>query len=265
MPLLLSNHRLLARRRLALRPAHHPDRLCLGCEAVAGRGGHQHAQYKGDLDPDHTDPDELVVDQVARCGDRVDRVEAGLRRVAVHREGGAIGVETCKAGCAILRAVTYTNLTAGREAVEAALGHCDARPGGCHLLVEDDLLGGDLTCESAALEDQEGVVARGSIDAAEDQQDKAGEGIIDTVVLACTHFPLLKEELAQQLPARLTLIDSGAAIARRVEFLLADCAEAPTDYVPEHIAVFTKATLEAAQLAPALTRFNIYQQAYLNI
>ena len=88
---------------------------------------------------------------------------------------------------------------------------------------------------------------------------------MDVLVLACTHFPLLKEELAQQLPARLTLIDSGAAIARRVEFLLADCAEAPTDYVPEHIAVFTKATLEAAQLAPALTRFNIYQQAYLNI
>ncbi len=88
---------------------------------------------------------------------------------------------------------------------------------------------------------------------------------MDVLVLACTHFPLLKEELAQLLPARLTLIDSGAAIARRVEFLLADCAEASADYVPEHLAVFTKATAEAAQLAPALTRFNIYQQAYLNI
>lgn len=88
---------------------------------------------------------------------------------------------------------------------------------------------------------------------------------MDVLVLACTHFPLLKDELAGQLPARLNLIDSGTAIARRVEFLLADSAEAPVDYVPEHIAVFTKATAEAEQLAPALTRFNIYQQAYLNI
>lgn len=88
---------------------------------------------------------------------------------------------------------------------------------------------------------------------------------MDVLVLACTHFPLLKEELIQQLPAQLSLIDSGAAIARRVEFLFADCAEAPVGYLPEHIAVFTKATTEAAQLAPALTRFNIFQQAYLNI
>ena len=88
---------------------------------------------------------------------------------------------------------------------------------------------------------------------------------MDVLVLACTHFPLLKEELVQKLPARINLIDSGAAIARRVEFLLADCAKAPVGYVPEHIAVFTKATAEAAQLAPALTRFNIFQQAYLNI
>jgi glutamate racemase len=88
---------------------------------------------------------------------------------------------------------------------------------------------------------------------------------MDVLVLACTHFPLLKEELTQQLPERISLIDSGAAIARRVEFLLAEITETPVYYVPEHIAVFTKATVEAAQLAPALTRFNMLQQAYLNI
>lgn len=88
---------------------------------------------------------------------------------------------------------------------------------------------------------------------------------MDVLVLACTHFPLLKTELMQQLPASLTLIDSGAAIARRVAFLLADTPAAPADYVPEHIAIFTKETSEAKQLAPALTRFGIHQQAYLNI
>lgn len=93
-----------------------------------------------------------------------------------------------------------------------------------------------------------------------DQADK-----MDVLVLACTHFPLLKDELAQHLPAQLTLIDSGVAIARRVEFLLADAAEPPAGYIPEHLAVFTKATEAAERLAPALTDFAIYQQAYLNI
>jgi glutamate racemase len=88
---------------------------------------------------------------------------------------------------------------------------------------------------------------------------------MDVLVLACTHFPLLKDELAQHLPASLRLIDSGEAIARRVEFLLADSVEPPAGHVPEHIAVFTKATAAAEQLAPALTGFGIYQQAYLDI
>jgi glutamate racemase len=43
---------------------------------------------------------------------------------------------------------------------------------------------------------------------------------IDTVVLACTHFPLLIEELIQSVPSGITFIDSGEAIARRVESLL---------------------------------------------
>lgn len=39
---------------------------------------------------------------------------------------------------------------------------------------------------------------------------------IDTVVLACTHFPLLKSELAQSAPGVSYWVDSGEAIARRV-------------------------------------------------
>jgi len=93
--------------------------------------------------------------------------------------------------------------------------------------------------------------------------DRAEE--MDVLVLACTHFPLLKDELAQHLPAHLKLIDSGAAIARRVEFLLADAPEPPAGYLPEHLAVFTKVTEAAERLAPALTGFGIHRQAYLNI
>lgn len=42
----------------------------------------------------------------------------------------------------------------------------------------------------------------------------------DTVVLGCTHFPLLSEELMQVLPEGTRLVDSGAAIARRAAWLI---------------------------------------------
>ncbi|WP_367680586.1 glutamate racemase [Candidatus Fukatsuia anoeciicola] len=42
----------------------------------------------------------------------------------------------------------------------------------------------------------------------------------DTIVLGCTHFPLLIEELIQILPQGIQIIDSGAAIARRTFLLL---------------------------------------------
>ena len=38
---------------------------------------------------------------------------------------------------------------------------------------------------------------------------------IDTVVLACTHFPLIRGELAATVPHPVTFIDSGEAIARQ--------------------------------------------------
>lgn len=43
---------------------------------------------------------------------------------------------------------------------------------------------------------------------------------IDTIVLACTHFPLLSAELQQAYGRNINWLDSGAAIARRVQFLL---------------------------------------------
>lgn len=43
---------------------------------------------------------------------------------------------------------------------------------------------------------------------------------VDTVVLGCTHYPLLIEELRETLPDVAHWVDSGEAIARRVAFLL---------------------------------------------
>lgn len=45
---------------------------------------------------------------------------------------------------------------------------------------------------------------------------------VDAVVLACTHFPLLVDDLDEIAPHPVTWVDSGAAIARRVAHLLKD-------------------------------------------
>lgn len=43
-----------------------------------------------------------------------------------------------------------------------------------------------------------------------------GGAAIDTLVLACTHFPLLAEELATAFGPQVTLVDGAAGIARRI-------------------------------------------------
>jgi glutamate racemase len=41
---------------------------------------------------------------------------------------------------------------------------------------------------------------------------------IDTVVLACTHFPLLRDELRAAFPV-VSYVDGGPGIARRIAYL----------------------------------------------
>ena len=76
---------------------------------------------------------------------------------------------------------------------------------------------------------------------------------IDTVVLACTHFPLLADELAPALPA-VTFVDGGPGIARRIAFLTAG-QPWPTS-APEGIAVFTGGA-PAPTLTASLARFGL--------
>ncbi|WPP00671.1 glutamate racemase [Pseudomonas sp. HR96] len=42
----------------------------------------------------------------------------------------------------------------------------------------------------------------------------------DTIILGCTHYPFLKPLLAQMVPAPVSLIDTGAAVARQLQRLL---------------------------------------------
>ena len=78
---------------------------------------------------------------------------------------------------------------------------------------------------------------------------------VDTVVLACTHFPLVQDELATAAPRALMFVDGKEGIARRVAHLTRDQAWLPTP--SEGIAVFTGLFVEA--LRPALARYGLTQ------
>lgn len=44
----------------------------------------------------------------------------------------------------------------------------------------------------------------------------------DTLILGCTHYPFLKPLLKHMVPAHISLIDTGAAVARQLQRLLAE-------------------------------------------
>lgn len=50
-------------------------------------------------------------------------------------------------------------------------------------------------------------------------RDQPRGGEIDTVVLACTHFPLLEDELSAAFGGKVTFIDGAQGIARRIAYL----------------------------------------------
>jgi len=66
------------------------------------------------------------------------------------------------------------------------------------------------------------------------EQQDGGE--MDTVVLACTHFPLLADELREAFPG-LSWVDGGEGIARRIVHLTSE-QPGPAEY-PGGIAIFT--------------------------
>jgi glutamate racemase len=78
---------------------------------------------------------------------------------------------------------------------------------------------------------------------------------IDTVVLACTHFPLLSEELRTAFP-NIKYVDGGPGIARRIAHLT---REQPWPTTPtEGIAVFTSPGTHRP-LESSLARFGLGQ------
>jgi glutamate racemase len=82
-----------------------------------------------------------------------------------------------------------------------------------------------------------------------------GGDAIDTIVNACTHFPLVAEELAAAAPHAVNFVDGGLGIARRIADLTRG-QEWPTTPVAG-VAVFTRRDTASDALAPALARFGL--------
>lgn len=81
---------------------------------------------------------------------------------------------------------------------------------------------------------------------------------LDTVVLACTHFPLLVHDLMEQLPEIKHWIDSGEAIARRVHSLISQGDIPPASHA-DGIALFTRLDASIDDLRPALSKLQLQQ------
>jgi glutamate racemase len=92
--------------------------------------------------------------------------------------------------------------------------------------------------------------------------------MMDTLVLACTHFPLLRTQIQEwfvQQQMDVLMIDSGEAIARRVEYLMHELANNSVPSAPEHLALFTQETADIDQLKPALARYGFHRLDFIHL
>jgi glutamate racemase len=90
--------------------------------------------------------------------------------------------------------------------------------------------------------------------AAQGLREQPGGEDIDTVVLACTHFPLLEEELGKAFGPGVGFVDGAAGIARRIEFLTQG---QPFARAEPDIAVFTGENGSLDALRPALASYGL--------
>ena len=87
---------------------------------------------------------------------------------------------------------------------------------------------------------------------------------LDTIVLACTHFPLLKPHLVANTPRPIMWLDSGQAIARRVANLLTPPRNGAS-LPPSGMTVFTQAIDDLGPLQSTLNTLNIGHISFLDI
>lgn len=77
---------------------------------------------------------------------------------------------------------------------------------------------------------------------------------VDVVVLGCTHYPLVREQIAEALPATTQLVDTAAAIARQVNRLIPQ-ANNTTAFNPNNPRLHAYTTGAVSQLQNALNQW----------
>ena len=90
--------------------------------------------------------------------------------------------------------------------------------------------------------------------AASGLRNQPGGEAIDTVVLACTHFPLVEDELRAALGDNVMFVDGAQGIARRIAYLTQGQAFLRTS---ADVAVVTGGLARAGPLAAALKRYGL--------
>ena len=91
-------------------------------------------------------------------------------------------------------------------------------------------------------------------------RDQLGGDEIDTVVLACTHFPLLADDLAVAFGPGVRLVDGAEGIARRIAHLTEG---QPFARGEPDLALFTRDDARIESLAPVLAARGLTRRATL--
>jgi glutamate racemase len=85
--------------------------------------------------------------------------------------------------------------------------------------------------------------------------DQPGGERIDTIVLACTHFPLVEAELAAAASRPVRFVDGKEGIARRTAWLARNLEWPGT--APEGLALFTGRSTDLEAYRPGLARYGL--------
>lgn len=88
---------------------------------------------------------------------------------------------------------------------------------------------------------------------------------LDTVILGCTHFPLVKAELQQLLPNVRFFVDPGNGIANRVANLLGDFAANRPNLTKTNHAFCTQATDNLAQREQIMQKWGFERLSVLDL
>lgn len=89
---------------------------------------------------------------------------------------------------------------------------------------------------------------------------------LDTIVLACTHFPLIKNQMINVAPRPINWVDSGEAIARRVSSLVSNKPDITGQVqTTSHSAIFTGRSTDIDLLTNTLTQFKLTHIKYIEV